>query len=173
MRSTELVEGRNKGLRSIHPYKTSHDKCHMWISEKLYDSPVMSALSSSAPNVHYLQNTHPHCLLVSCSKSIQIHTSLLMCAVWLLNSWPWHSYLHLICSPSVREHYLIIFHAAFVFAHHHHLKAPHENRELIAPRWPSCHIYLRPSLWQLQLSLTKLIVCVVSSQTYAGSQSLV
>jgi hypothetical protein len=114
-----------------------------------------------------------HSLLVSCSQSIQIETCLLMCAVWLLNSWPWHSYLHLICSPSVREHYLIIFHAVFVFAHHHHLKAPHENRELIAPRWPSCHIYLRPSLWQLQLSLTKLIVCVVSSQRYAGSQSLV
>jgi hypothetical protein len=89
--------------------------------------------------ITYRTRTHTHCLLVSCSQSIQIQTCLLMCAVWLLNSWPWYSYLHLICSPSVREHYLIIFHAAFVFAHHHHLKAPHENRELIAPRWPSCH----------------------------------
>jgi hypothetical protein len=48
----------------------------MWISEELYDSPVLSALSSSAPNVHYLQNTHPHTLSVGLLLSEHTNTDL-------------------------------------------------------------------------------------------------
>jgi hypothetical protein len=85
-----------------------------------------------------IHNHTLHTLPLSCSQSMQIQTCLLMCTVWLLNSWHLAQLpspkLHSQCARRLPENFL----RNIIFAHYHNF-ITHEHRELIKQHWPSCH----------------------------------